>query len=318
MSYIRDRELLEGTSIRGGKPVLEEHWANVSTAITFDSRTALIVQMIDRIEEKLVMFITLQAVNSAESPTPVEVSRALTQYAIETKSIHVRGEPDWAFWTRPYEHAYHMYEGAGRYLGPASIGDVDFAGEVNLKNLGFVRIKESHPGPESRVVGAINHRKFIREGVLNSRLFPDGIVLPSESREEVFRHLNTLYAAVTGQPGPFQSDRLRDWEGYVAIIDANHEYMYMFEAESTPEPLVYRLDGKILVLDPEIGGPQPADNRDGPLRVYLHCSYDVEDESAVAFLVPINGDSYLVVLAHFSLIQKSRTPFPDARSRKQE
>lgn len=324
--YIGDREVLPGTTIRAGKPVYHRREIEATFDARLGHRIALLTRVADTSEDVFLMFITMHAPEEIHQPVTATASVSPRHYSIETTFYQMLGEPDWEWWMRPYERAYQIYEGAGRVIGPvtAFAFENESSKKIDWSKLGMRQVKQAEVLSSPRAIGLIDHKRLIQQGVVDVRgksIMRDrsggrgGVLRSDGTFASTFEHINELYEGLTGTPRTFTREEL---EGKLVIADftqtfqkeadrirpVNEGVAVFSEAISTSSKGVFSIQQSLLARERRLGAPEKQRQVEPEFfRVELKCEMIMNDGWTNAFLLPIAGDEYLVVLNKFSLVK---------------
>lgn len=324
-SFVTDREPADGTALNVGKPRFLKMARNGKLSLGLNKFSAILTQFGDNSSDVLLAFVRVIEVSP---PEVVAIpGGSMSQYTLETTFFQVRGEPNWEWWMRPYERAYQIYEGAGRVIGPVSVSAFENASskKIDWAKLGMRQVKQTEVLSNPRVTGLIDHKKLIQQGIVDIR---GKLILTDKNTgrgdrqnvigtsESAFEHLEEMYEGFTGRQRTFTSE---DLEGKTVIADISQAYkqeagrvkpitegVAVFgEVRSTSIQDQFSIQELFLARDLRLGVLEKKQQPESDFfRVELRCETDMTDGLSNAFLLPIAGDEFLIVLNEFNLVKE--------------
>lgn len=342
--YIKDREPLADTTLRAGPPIRASSNTGLKVPVDLGRRFALLAPIADGTDETLLAFCRIDRMpgrpatpvsGSAQSTPAVEAPTS--QYTVEMKFLQVHGEPDWSFWTQPYDRPYSFDEGAGRVLGPVGLHE-PLDPERMHAQLGFrdTTKKDMEFVSAPRATGLLDHQSHIDSGATPG-LFK--LLLTNSARQQTNSNsitpntdaasnrkgftgigelLNPIYDSLASHPKKLERE---DVEGKILIIDANVEtdasgknvaappgqgdgIFIALEGKSGDAPGQYRLE-QTVVLRKKLGNKLGAATKGDAVlaTTQFACDYQTDDGDSAMFLIPVSGDSYLVMISKFEVVK---------------
>jgi hypothetical protein len=297
-NMLRERHAAPGTSLDVGEPIFYNASGSAVVTVTPGQTVALLTGIGAESGDTMLTLLRID-----RKPSATEESVRSGDYALDSRIIKVRGEPDWKFWMQPYARAAQIYAGAGQALGPVEIPRIEKRlRSFDWARLGFSHVKASEP-EDTDHPGNLNQWLEPRFGVFQkTKELPyqfGATATPIDPSHPVFE----AFRQVAPDAPPMQPEEIQGKALTVSMttrIGADGkpgtycEYL-AYGAAAREDSGACRIDWRVLMNSPHIA------TRENYIRRELKFSTVTDHDAMLAYLLPIANDEFWIVLTDFKV-----------------